>query len=325
MRIDIIGGGALGLLYGGKLAVAGNDVRIWCRSEKQSLQLNQQGLYIQSATEVDDQHLNAPRLQVDTLSRFVETWKLSPGNWVFLMTKQRDVKEACTSSLAQLSQESLHETYGILCFQNGAGHIPVIHSILPEWRVYSVVTTEGAKRLASNVVFHTGHGQTWIGESSKQNDTNRNGTLSDHECEQRLNLEFQKAGFACVMSNDIEDNIYRKLLINAVINPLTALWRIPNGELLASAARIELMKALFIEGTAVYDAYGIRWNSDLWDQILDVCRATAANTSSMLKDVLEGTPTEISWINGRIVTMAEEMGVQATTHKLIMKLVEGMR
>lgn len=325
MKIDIIGGGALGLLYGGKLAAVGNEVRIWCRSEQQSLQINQQGLYIRSAEEVSDQHLNTPLIQVDTLSHFVDTWKQRPGNWVFLMTKQRDVEEACTTSLAQLSQESLSETYGILCFQNGAGHVPLIRSILPEWRIYSVVTTEAAKRLTSNIVLHTGHGRTWMGESSKINQIDLSKTVDVQKHENSLNQEFQKAGFASVMSNDIEDNIYRKLLINAVINPLTALWRIPNGELLTSETRIELMKDLFLEGTAVYDVYGINWNGDLWDQILDVCRSTSANTSSMLKDVLEGNPTEIRWINGSIVVMAEKMGFQANTHKFIMKLIEGMR
>ncbi|AJS57734.1 ketopantoate reductase family protein [Paenibacillus sp. IHBB 10380] len=325
MKIDIIGGGALGLLYGGKLATAGNEVRIWCRSEQQVLQLHQQGLYIRSADEMADQHLNVPSIQMDTLARFVDTWEQKPGNWVFLMTKQRDVKEACATSLAQLSQQSLRETYGVLCFQNGTGHVPLIRSILPEWHIYSVITTEAAKRIALNVVLHTGQGQTWIGESSKKNDTNLTRAVSVQKYEQRLNQEFQKAGFASVMSNEIEKHIYRKLLINAVINPLTALWRIPNGELLASEARIELMKELFLEGTAVYDANGINWNSNLWDQIVDVCRSTSGNTSSMLKDVLEGSPTEIRWINGGIVAMAEKVGYQANTHKLIMKLIEGMR
>ena len=64
----------------------------------------------------------------------------------------------------------------------------------------------------------------------------------------------------------MDEMIYRKLLINAVINPLTALWRILM-ELLTSPERVRLMKQLYNEGIAVYEAAGISYGSGLWEWI----------------------------------------------------------
>ncbi len=119
--------------------------------------------------------------------------------------------------------------------------------------------------------------------------------------------------------------IYRKLLINAVINPLTAIWRIPNGELLASEGRLQLMRELFREATMVYDACGVTYDEDAWDNILEVCRITAGNISSMLADVLASRTTEIRWINGSLVEMAERTGTSVPLHRWICQLVEGIK
>ncbi|MNC52863.1 2-dehydropantoate 2-reductase [compost metagenome] len=118
--------------------------------------------------------------------------------------------------------------------------------------------------------------------------------------------------------------IYRKLLFNAVINPLTAIWRIQNGELTASGERIQLMKELYREAVNVYDACGIAYDVDAWEDILEVCRATSGNTSSMLADVLASRATEIRWINGSIVEMADRAGIAVPLHRWICRLVEGM-
>jgi 2-dehydropantoate 2-reductase len=122
----------------------------------------------------------------------------------------------------------------------------------------------------------------------------------------------------------VDTIIYRKLLINAVINPLTAIWRIPNGGLLASGERMKLMRELYDEAVAVYDACGIVHENGTWDSIIGVCRATSGNTSSMLADVLAARATEIRWINGSIVEMAERSGLAVPLHRWMCRMVEGM-
>jgi len=322
MRIDIIGGGSLGLLYGGKLASAGNQVRIWCRSMEQVLSLRAEGLHITCVENSDTSFVAPTRIEADILDHFTEGWKRNPAEWIFLMTKQKDVEYIGSHLLAKMDKGALKETQGMICFQNGTGHIELLNSLLPQWQIYSAITTEGAKRLSYNEVFHAGRGVTNFGQETYEQFQKEN--QNRRESENSLLYELRKAGFASDLSNKIVNQVYRKLLINACINPLTALWRIHNGELMATKARVDMMRNLFLEGTTVYNASGIYWDDNLWDQIMSICVSTSANTSSMLQDILEDNPTEVKWINGSIVTLAEKKGLVATYHKSMVELIQGM-
>ncbi|MBB3127345.1 2-dehydropantoate 2-reductase [Paenibacillus rhizosphaerae] len=317
MLIDIVGAGSLGLLFGGKLARSGSRVRIWSRSAGQAEQLRHTGIHI--AKDGDRRlKVDPAKFQSGTIEQLGQTWETKPGDYVLVMTKQKDTEAVCRY-LSQIRLPQGHSRPVLVCFQNGYGHMDRLEAILPEWDMLAAVTTEGAKRTSYTEVLHAGSGDTWIGESGT-------GHVRKEAGSRWLNLvqALKQAGFYPVLSNDIDNMIFRKLLINAVINPLTALWRIPNGELLGSPARMKLMKELYEETIAVYDACGIQYEDDMWDQILKVCRATSGNTSSMLKDVLAGTPTEIGWINGSIVDMALKAGVLAPVNELVTRLIEGL-
>jgi 2-dehydropantoate 2-reductase len=59
-------------------------------------------------------------------------------------------------------------------------------------------------------------------------------------------------------------------------------------------------------------------------KVRDVCVATAANRSSMLQDVLRGSPTEIDVINGAIVREADKLGGQAPVNKMLTGLIKAI-
>ena len=113
----------------------------------------------------------------------------------------------------------------------------------------------------------------------------------------------------------------RSYYVNAVINPLTAIWRIPNGELLDTESRVVMLRQLCEEGMRIYAAHQIPIPSNMYEQIESVCRSTAGNTSSMLSDVLKGAPTEIDSINGRLVKMAQAASIPAPGHEMVWLLV----
>lgn len=319
MKIHIIGAGSLGLLYGGRLAANGTEVTLWCRSKEQAEQLNQEGIKI-SRNGVFT-HIPPELFRAEPISRFHELGGAREGDFIFLMVKQTGMTKAVEELLAPYSTEHRR----LLCFQNGTGHMELMEHLLPGWKLYAAITTEGAKRSGAVEVVHAGEGSTWIGEAgdslSVQGQVNR---FIGDASEKALASRLERAGFEVFLSKEMDGMIFRKLLMNAVINPLTALWRIPNGELLESEERIQLMRELYEEGTAVYTACNIPWATDLWDQILQVCRATSGNTSSMLKDILDGRVTEVTSINGSIVRMGESKGVLTPAHRLIWKLIEGI-
>ena len=198
----------------------------------------------------------------------------------------------------------------------------LLNRYLPAWELYAAITTEGAKRTGPASVLHAGHGTTTIGRLPQAEGSS--GQEQEDESEIELVKQLNRAGFESFLSKEMEEMIYRKLLMNAVINPLTALWRVRNGELLASPQRVAIMRALYDEGMAVYKAGNIPCGSHLWEQIEQVCRSTSDNTSSMLKDVLEGRTTEAAWINGSIVRMGRRYRVATPHHELILQLIEGM-
>ncbi|MCM3126243.1 MULTISPECIES: 2-dehydropantoate 2-reductase [unclassified Paenibacillus] len=309
--IDVIGAGSLGLMYGGALVYAGEEVRFWTRTRAQAARLLENGITI---NQPDGQvwSVQAGRFEARELVSLPEEWRKKPGHIIMLMTKQGGLQE----SMEMLTKVSKLDT-AIFCFQNGTGHIPVITEAFPSARVYAAITTEGAKRIDEIEVTRAGYGETHIGWSY------RAGAPIEAEVDTLVH-KLLKAGFDTKSSNEIDRLIYRKLVINAVINPLTSLWKIPNGELLASQERMEAMKQLYTEAVAVYDAHRIEYDANLWEQVVAVCQSTSSNWSSMCMDVLHGRPTEIAAINGSIVAMAREAEMRAEGHQLVWKLIEGM-
>ena len=317
MNIHIIGAGSLGLLYAGKLAASGCGVTVWCRSEEQASKLRASGITIEEI-EGKPQTVAPHAFSVRAWDAFAESGAAADADYLFLMLKQQGIEEMAREVLAPFG----HHRRNLICFQNGTGHLERLRELLPMWKLYAAITTEGAKRTSSSSVLHAGHGTTTIGKMMPAASFIGATSREDHEIE--LVKELNRAGFEALLSNEMDEMIYRKLLMNAVINPLTALWRIPNGALLSSHERVGLMKQLYHEGILVYEAAGIPYGNKLWEWIVSVCQSTSGNTSSMLKDVMDGRTTEVAWINGSIVQLGHKYGVSVPKHELITQLIEGM-
>ena len=310
LMIDVIGAGALGLLYGGQLAASGESVRLWVRTEEQAGELVKNGIHI-TDPKGHVSKVQVSNLQIYVVNRFEEIWQRQPGNLLMIMTKQGAINDVIEVL------RSVDVDIPIYCFQNGTGHTRKIASALPKAYVFAAVTTEGAKRTSKYEVIRAGYGETLLESCEEEQTEAVNVMLYFTEA-------LLKAGFTTKSSNEIDKLVYRKLMINAIINPLTSIWRITNGELLHSSYRLQTMKQLYVEATRVYDALSIPYDEDLWEQVIQVCRSTASNRSSMCTDVMNGKATEIDAINGSIIDMAKEAGVAAPGHELVYKIVQGM-
>lgn len=326
--IDIFGAGAIGLLFYSKLI--SNDssaiIHLWTRTAEQASIMNQQGITIQTST-ID--HHSEPQLwipsvtqnayAIDELNNYSHIPK---ADYILVTVKQKDI----TADLVGKIQQRAGEHTRIICLQNGVR----TDNLWPSpWQVYAAITTEGAKRMSTNEVHHTGIGKTVIGSLSNLSSARVGNKTKSIDKEEQLLIqpllnELQQAGFDIRLSNNIDKDIYRKLIINAVINPLTAIWRIMNGELLVSEQRLFVMQQLYNEVIEVYQDAGIESSSLWWEEILEVCRATSTNTSSMLADVLQGKTTEIEWINGSIIKMGQDYGIATPANYWVYHLVEAM-
>jgi len=126
-----------------------------------------------------------------------------------------------------------------------------------------------------------------------------------------------------------------KLVINAMINPLTAIFNCKNGELFTRGPIVKVMRLLLLEAShmllSLPELRDDPTSQDRFSEeklegvVLDVAAKTAANTSSMLQDVRAGRPTEIDYINGHIVQRGWEAGVDCRNNEELVKMVkEGM-
>ncbi|USB34488.1 2-dehydropantoate 2-reductase [Paenibacillus sp. YPG26] len=315
MKVEIMGAGALGLMFGAALVAAGEDVRIWTRTAEQAEALGRDGIRL-IMSEGQEVFAPAGRFLVES-SRELDCQKIDRTNadWILVTTKQRHMDERLHRHLAVLRGEGTD----IICFQNGVGHIERLSEALGGQHILAALTTEGARKEGDCTVYRSGEGQTRLGLTGIHE---KAGLWLDKA--ENLAVSLTMAGFPAVLSNDIDKEIYRKLLINAAINPLTALLRIRNGELLASEERRALLIELIEETLDIYNHYGISYDADIKDQVFAVCRSTAHNMSSMLKDVLAGQVTEVNSINGQLVKMAHKKEIKVPAHERVWRLVSAM-
>jgi 2-dehydropantoate 2-reductase len=315
-KISVLGGGSLGLLLAGKLTASGCDTVLWTRTRDQATLLKSNGLKLE---EKWGEISNIVPISAIPFEDAVA----GELNFVLLTVKQT----ALTPDF--LAQLAIAVPIGgtLVLYQNGIGHSELLEQALPGRRLIAAVTTEGALRIDATTVRHTGMGETRIGDGHIAFNTawiERLNTNSERFLEEMLLIErlLKQAGFSVFLSKQLGEEILRKLLINAVINPLTAILRIRNGELTESASRLELMKSLFHESFEILSHYGLAGETDLWNQVLHVCTATSRNESSMLQDVSSRKETEIEFINGAICRMAIKQGRAAPWNEAVTALVK---
>lgn len=132
-----------------------------------------------------------------------------------------------------------------------------------------------------------------------------------------------RGGARVRLAEDIEAVRWAKLAVNAAINPVTALLRAPNGVVAEVAWAREVALAAAREAAQVARALGVEIG-DVEEEVLKVARATAANLSSMLQDVLAGRRTEVDYINGAVAEWGRRLGVPTPVNQVLHRLVKAL-
>ncbi|WP_261305755.1 ketopantoate reductase family protein [Paenibacillus andongensis] len=314
MHILIVGAGSLGLLFAAKLSAVCEHMTVLARSREQADALAQKGIELVGTAE----SIRTTRSGVIDFRYYIEEAETANStlhhfDYIFLMVKQPAISQELINNLkSQMSED----TY-VISFQNGIGHEMRLGEELGRESLLLAVTTEGARRESLTAVTHTGHGVSYIGKTEDSDHT----VNSTHIL---LVEMLEKAGFHTMMSKNINVRIWSKLTINAVINPLTAILRVKNGDLLLSPWTRKLMNNLYQEARLVATAKGVLLPDELWDTLLSVCEATSQNHSSMLQDIEQSRRTEIDHINGSLVKMAIELNLEIPTHQTVYQLVKAL-
>jgi 2-dehydropantoate 2-reductase len=194
--------------------------------------------------------------------------------------------------------------------QNGLGNYEILEEALGRERVALGSTTTGATLLGPGLVKAAGEGTV---------------SIQTHPRLGPLEAALRSSGFHVEVVQNAKSLVWSKLVINSAINPLTALLRVPNGELLKRPAARSLMRSLAEETAAVARAEHVDLHiDDPAGFAEDVARKTAANYSSMLQDIRRGAPTEIGAICGAITRAGQRAGIPTPVNEVCWRLVQAL-
>src|SRR5204863_2876920 len=265
MEIIVLGAGAIGSLYGAKLAT-GNEVTLVGRAEHVAA-INEHGLRIEG---LESQVV--PLHAVTTLDR------IGPGVLVLVTTKVADTAAA----LAPLSPLVRDDTT-IVSLQNGFDSEEIVRRALGDRGiVLRAITQFGAIFESPGVIQFMARGYT---------------LLESHERSARLADILSGASLDCRVSPDIGADVWHKLVVNCVVNPITAILGCEVGGI--ANPQLDPLKRLVIdECVTVAASQGVTLAGNL--QEIDDFFRPSHNIASMLQDLPRGHATEIDYMNGAI-------------------------
>lgn len=175
------------------------------------------------------------------------------------------------------------------------------------------LSTTQAAYFAAGVLHHTGYGESSLATANET--TRRLDSGSEHE----IITALQTCIPPLKVVQDIERTRWLKLAINAIVNPLTAIHKIPNGDLADSAFYAEKNK-LCEEFCVIAAAAGFNFaKAEIMNKLDRVIKNTASNYSSMLQDVQLGRRTEIDYVTGFLVRKAQQFEIAAPAHQALLQ------
>jgi 2-dehydropantoate 2-reductase len=134
---------------------------------------------------------------------------------------------------------------------------------------------------------------------------------------------FSSAGFETRLVSDPRQPIWRKAVINAAINPVSALLELPNGRIPCQPEARWLLESLAHEAAAVAAAEGYPV-LDAEAQSVAICRATSCNLSSMLQDRMAGRVSELDALTGRIVHLGKQHGLDISVSETVWNQIKAI-
>lgn len=301
-RIGIVGGGAIGCLYGGWLARAGAPVAIVARPAHVK-ELQARGVHVTGR----DFDFHAP------VAASTDMGILSESELVLFCTKTRDT-EAAASALKPF----LPPSATVLAFQNGVDGAERLSAILGN-PVFSAVLVVSCFMAGPGHVHHNGRGDVLLGEWFEER--------PDAKARERALLSametLQRASIKASLADDIRLALWTKLAMNCGYNALSALCRARYERLVATDDSRVLMKTVVEELVAVGRKDGVPLDFELvLKQVMDLAAGFPAAISSTGQDIAAGRATEIDDLNGYVVRRGRELGVPAPLNETLQRMIK---
>jgi 2-dehydropantoate 2-reductase len=296
-NVVVVGPGAVGSYFGGMLARAGAAVTMLGRPGRPSSHMEamaSNGLRMETVTFEE-------RVAVSVTT---QPEVVAEADLVLVAVKTMHTDDAATGIAPYLKTQT-----PLVGLQNGvdgpdrmrrAGLDPI-----------PAVVFVAAEIVRPGVVKHRARGDLVIGHRNRSADLGR------------VKAWCETAGIGVRISDNVERDLWIKLVINSMTNAISALTDAPYGPVVEFAPTWNLAEAVLNEGLLVARASGFELDPDeVRSRALEVCRAAHAATSSTQQDLARGRPTEIDSLNGFLAVRAGQCGVEAPANRMLSALVK---
>ena len=301
-RIAVLGAGAVGCYFGGMLARAGAPVTLIGRP-KHVEAINRNGLFFEGLR----------FQQTIRVAASTETAAARDAEIVLFCVKTLDTEEAARSLAPHLAPGA-----AVISLQNGVDNVMRIRSAAGIDAIAAVVYVAAAMTEPGHVR-HSGRGDLILGDLPGRDP--KNGP-------RRLQLEsiaalFERAGVPCLVSENVEGELWVKMIINCTYNAISALGRARYHRAVENPYTREVMIMVIDEAVAVARAAGVRLPEiNLVAEGLKIGETMASATSSTAQDIARGKHTEIDSLNGYVARRGAEVGVRTPANQTLHALVK---
>ncbi len=278
MNIGIIGAGSIGLLYSYYLSKF-HHITLYTKRQDQAIAIEKNGVSLHRGEDT----LFSKDLNATDTSDYAESF-------LIVTVKQYQLEEI-------IMKFNTMEPKTILFIQNGMGHLEHM-SQLKQHQVYLGVVEHGSLKISDTSVRHTGIGRTKYARYPSHSEESKD--LSHIFLHEDLHFPY-------VYLENWEEMLKEKLIVNAIVNPLTSLLQVKNGELIKNPLFNQIGYDLYLEVISILE-YEYK-KETLWLHIQEICASTAENESSMYKDIQQERPTEIDAIVGFLLKNAGDRSV----------------
>jgi len=290
MEIFVLGAGAIGSLYGAKLA-AKNDVTLVGHSDHVR-EINENGLRIEG---IEPQTVRV---------RAVTHIKQIPSNALILLTTKLPASVGALEPIAAL----VHDDTTIVALQNGLNSDEIARTAVHQRGVVlRGITQFGAIFERPGAIRYMAKGYT---------------LLEKHERSERIAAVMNAAGLDCRITDDIKTEVWRKLIFNCVVNPVTTIVGCKVGGIVDP--RLDALKLSIInECLGVARAVGVSVEGDFMSEV-NAAYAGSQNIVSMRQDLMRGRVTEIDYLNGAIVALGAGHGLDCPVNDGLTRIIKAL-
>jgi 2-dehydropantoate 2-reductase len=298
-RIAVIGAGAIGMYYGGKLAHAGSDMHFLMRGDLSGVRRD--GIFVRGEGE---------NFRVTKVNGYNSTKEIGECDLVIVA-----VKATSNPNLVDLVPPLLHENTVLLTLQNGLGNEEFLAEHFGAERVMGGLCFIAADRRSKTEVERSAYGHVVLGEfrGAAQPRT--------HE----IAAEFNRAGVRCTVTDDLARERWRKLIWNIPFNGLSIVaGGFDTGAIVGDENLRQLARELMEEIIAAANKVGHDFPSDAWREHMQRAEKMSGFKPSTLVDWENNKPLEIEAIWGEPLRRAIAAGAKMPRMEMIYSLLNGL-